>query len=89
MYYDKIWSEMFDKQFEYFMKKIITVPLSFLMKNLLNMVAVIDLKILDFFQKYGMTYLLSPRFKLISVNNFYRFFAHGGGVVLRKFILVG
>ena len=42
---------MFDKQFEYFMKKIITVPLLFLMKNSLNTVAVIELKILDFFQK--------------------------------------
>ena len=51
MYYDKIWSEMFDKQFEYFMNKFITVPLLFLMKNSLNTVAVIDLKTLDFFQK--------------------------------------
>ena len=51
MYNDKIWSEVFDKQFEYFLKKIITVPLLFLMKNSLNTVAVIDLKILDFFQK--------------------------------------
>ena len=42
---------MFDKQFEYFMNKFITVPLLFLMKNSLNTVAVIDLKTLDFFQK--------------------------------------
>ena len=42
---------MFDKQSEYFMKKIIAVPLLFLMKNSLSTFAVIDLKILDFFHK--------------------------------------
>ena len=52
MYYDKIWIEMFDKQFEYFMKKNHKgIPLLFLMKNSLSTVAVTDLKILDFFQK--------------------------------------
>ena len=46
MYYGKIWAGVFDKQFEYFMKKIVTVPLLFFMRKSLNTDAVIDLKIL-------------------------------------------
>ena len=53
MHYDKIWGGVFDKHFEYFMKKVVTVPFFFLLllKKSLNTDAVIDLKILDFFKK--------------------------------------
>ena len=48
----KIWGGVVDKHFEYFMKKVVTVPLVFFfLKKSLNPDAVIDLKILDFFKK--------------------------------------